>query len=55
MLYNLLVILKIQNVPGAKCTGDEMPKGRSDSGANCWGRNAGGEISVNQINDSSTI
>ena len=33
---------------GAKCIGDEMPKGRSDSGANCRGRNAGGETSVNR-------
>ena len=47
MLCNLLAILKIENVPGAKCTGGKMLKERSDLGVNCWGGNAGAEILVN--------
>ena len=38
MLRNLLVTLKIENVPVAKCDGGEVTRGQ----------NAGGETSVNQ-------
>ena len=47
MLCNLLVILKIENVPGAKYIGSEMPgvkcrRGKVTRG--CTGRNDGDEM-----------
>ena len=48
MHCNLLIILKIENVLGAKCAGDEstgseMSRGRMTGGeklgTKCWGRN----------------